>query len=343
MTLVNFNGTAAVKWGATNLSRVYAGDVQVWPHPGPTPVSIDLEQGYAYVNNQINLTAGPRPLLPVYEIPLGSSINFTGSTTMRDRDTPIEASLYFLSDEAGNELGSLNENQARYSGTWTFPNTGIAEGDITTVKGYFTGTSDPRATWAVIKWVSAAGTFRRLPTAPTTYRDVTVDITGEVIPNFALSGILYRALNQSNPLALSQVTGYQDGTYRLVYVPPTGGTPTITWALDVAIEGRWWTTGMRPVDCTDATWSTLRPAWGGQIARSDFLANPLYSSQWTSPRSAGLVFDDTDYWRGAIITRRGSTIGNYHFNSGNALAYYGIALPAGLRMEDLPQFLLNTD
>ena len=344
MTLVKFTGVTAVKWGATNLSKVYAGDVQVWPHPGAVTVNINLEDGYPYVATQLNLMQGQRPPLPAYEIPLGSNITFAGSTTQKANADPI-IDYYCVCDDSGTVLGTLSETQTRYGGSWTFPATGIAAGDISTIKGYMTNPAEASAIpFGVIKWLPADGTFRKLPAAPTVYQDLTIDLTGQMAPGMPLPAIIYRNINQGNATLLPEITGYADGTYRFVYSTLAAAPTTITWALDVAIAGRWWTSGMRPIDCVNNQWVTRGPRWGGQTTKTNYDSK---SALWSSNFAAGLVLNDLDRWLYARIGHHGSLIHDYHSDAANP-AYnvftdLGIALPSGMRMEDLPTFTFDTD
>ena len=345
MTLVKFTGVTAVKWGATNLSKVYAGDVQVWPHPGAVTVNINLEDGYPYVATQLNLMQGQRPPLPAYEIPLGSNITFAGSTTQKANADPI-IDYYCVCDDSGTVLGTLSETQTRYGGSWTFPATGIAAGDISTIKAYMTTPADASAIpFGVIKWLPADGTFRRLPATPTVYQDITIDLTGQMAPGgVPLPSILYRNINQGNATLLPEITGYADGTYRFVYSTNPASPTLLTWALDVAIAGRWWTSGMRPIDCVNNQWVTRGPRWGGQTTKTNYDSK---SALWSSNFAAGLVLNDLDRWLYARIGHHGSLIHDYHSDAANP-AYnvftdLGIALPSGMRMEDLPTFTFDTD
>lgn len=344
MTLVKFTGVTAVKWGATNLSKVYAGDVQVWPHPGAVTVNINLEDGYPYVNTQLNLMQGQRPPLPAYEIPLGSNITFAGSNSQVANNDPVVAS-YCVCDDAGTALGTLDERQTRYGGNWTFPATGIAAGDISTIKGYMTNPAEASAIpFGVIKWLPADGTFRKLPATPTVYQDLTIDITSQISPVAPLPAIIYRNINQGNATLLPEITGYADGTYRFVYSTNPAAPTLLTWALDVAIAGRWWTSGMRPIDCNHNQWTARGPRWGGQTVKRTYDTSPTL---WLSNNAAGLVLDDINRWLYARIGHHGSLIHDYHSDAANP-AYnvftdLGIALPSGMRMEDLPTFTFDTD
>lgn len=344
MTLVKFTGVTAVKWGATNLSKVYAGDVQVWPHPGPAPVNINLEDGYPYVNTQLNLMSGTRPPLPAYEIPLGSNITFAGSNSQVANNDPVVAN-YCVCDDAGTALGTLDERQTRYGGNWTFPATGIAAGDISTIKGYMTNPAEASAIpFGVIKWLPADGTFRKLPATPTVYQDLTIDLTGQMAPGMPLPAIIYRNINQGNATLLPEITGYADGTYRFVYSTNPAFPTLLTWALDVAIAGRWWTTGMRPIDCNHNQWATRGPRWGGQTVKRTYDTSPTL---WLSNNAAGLVLDDENRWLYAKVAHHGTLIHDLHTDVNtpayNAFTDLGIALPSGMRMEDLPTFTFDTD
>lgn len=344
MTLVKFTGVTAVKWGATNLSKVYAGDVQVWPHPGASTVNINLEDGYPYVSTQLNLMQGQRPPLPAYEIPLGSNITFAGSTTQKTNSDPI-IDYYCVCDDSNTELGTLSERQTRYGGTWTFPATGIAAGDISTIKAYMTSPADASAVpFGVIKWLPADGTFRKLPARPTIYQDLTINITGQMAPGIPLPSIIYRNINTGNATLLPEITGYADGTYRFVYATVPSAPTTITWALDVAIGGRWWTSGMRPIDCSHNQWVARGPRWGGQVTMRDY---DLGRSLWSNNAAAGLVFDDINRWQYARISHHGTLVHDFHTDIAspvyNAFTDLGIAMPAGMRMEDLPTFYFDTD
>jgi hypothetical protein len=163
-------------------------------------------------------------------------------------------------------------------------------------------------------------------------------------PGMPLPAIIYRNINQGNATLLPEITGYADGTYRFVYSTLAAAPTTITWALDVAIAGRWWTSGMRPIDCVNNQWVTRGPRWGGQTTKTNYDSK---SALWSSNFAAGLVLDDLDRWLYARIGHHGSLIHDYHSDAANP-AYnvftdLGIALPSGMRMEDLPTFTFDTD